>query len=86
MAIVEQVGLIKATQINFIQDITKLKKNIQYFHWFQSYGDVKWWIAFGLILPSGGVPSRRVCYQQGYIALSSLDYFQLLIYKAKNKH
>ena len=27
--------------------------------------DVKWLIAKGWILPSGGVPLKRVCYQRG---------------------
>ena len=29
---------------------------------FKRYGNVKWWIANGLILPSGEVNLGRVCY------------------------
>ena len=31
-------------------------------HWLKGYFDVKWVILNRLILPSGGVPSVRVCY------------------------
>ena len=43
---------------------SKYKIILKLHDWFKSYDNVKQWIIYGQILPSGGVPS--VGYQRGY--------------------
>ena len=60
----------KKIKIKYIY-VKQFKVSTEFFNcigFFLSYCNVKWGVSYWLILPSGEVATRRVCYQLGYLA------------------
>ena len=63
----EQLNQVEVLQSTGLPCLLLVPNRIVKLHiWFNNYGIVKWEDAYWWILPSGGVRTRKVCYQQGY--------------------